>query len=164
MLNEQEKYDEFVIALKLEQNFNSALYYSIIAWITWSLFWLFMVANTWYYLKIMPLIIWFGIGYIIKLTWKGIERKFSILWWLVAIFSIFLWDLLLLIHFSALYENITMITLISDLDYWLLFNAYIQNFTWINLIYYWLWGAIAYYTSLRHIDYKSKIITENIES
>lgn len=122
--------------LKLEQNFNFAVVAAVLSSLIGAIIWAAVTVSTGYQIGFLALGIGALVGFAVQLTGKGIDTKFGYLGASFAFIGCLLGNVFGLIALTAQYAEISYFEVLEIVPVNALFNALIESFGIVDLVFY----------------------------
>lgn len=146
------KLDKYIESLRPEQNYNLAIISGIAATIIGSIVWAIITVATEYQIGFMAVGVGLIVGFTIRETGKGIDKKFGILGAGLALLGCLLGNFFSMIGFISTYTEMSYFETLINLDYSLLPELFAESFSIIDILFYGIALSEGYKFAFRKIS------------
>lgn len=147
----QEKLDNYLEQLKLDQNLMLGLLSGFVASLVGAIIWAVITVSTEYQIGYMAVAVGFIVGYAIRYTGKGLDNIFGISGAVLALFGCLLGNFLSIIGFAANAEGLGYFEIIPLIDFTIIPSIMIETFNPMDILFYGIAIYEGYKFSFRQI-------------
>lgn len=151
-VSQEEKLKQYREKLRLEQNLPMGIAAGIGASLIGAVLWAVITVSTGYQIGYMAIGVGFLVGYTMGFVGKGMDQIFGIIGGALALIGCLLGNMLSVIGFAASELQIGFFEVLGNLEFSLLWQAFIATFSPIDLVFYGIAIYEGYHFSFRKIS------------
>jgi len=149
--------DNFREILKIHQNFSYAVAGGIFAAIISAFLWAAVTVATKFQIGYMAIGVGFIVGYSIQFFGLGVDKKFGYLGAVLSVFGCLLGNILTLIGLAAEEGNLSIIEVVSFVNFQILIEALVETFSPVEIFFYGIAVAEGYKFAFRKVTVREQI-------
>lgn len=132
----QDKIDRYMEQIRPDQNFPQAVLAGLAAALVGAAVWALITVSTEHQIGYMAVLVGFLVGFVVRVTGKGIDQKFGILGALLAVLGCLIGNLFSTLGFIAQAGGVSFFSVLSVIDLKLIPELMGETFNFIDLLFY----------------------------
>jgi len=161
---DQEKLNQWIEKLRLDQNLPLGILGGLIATIIGGILWAAITVATEYQIGFMAVAIGLMVGFAVRITGRGLDKIFGIMGALLSVFGCILGNFLSLVGFAANEEGYGYLETLRMIDYSIIPDIMLSTFSPMDILFYGLAIYEGYRFSFRKITEEELLKFRTVKS